>query len=166
MILNSDFYHLRNHSNLYYLFVANFLMETGLRPSELFCISKSHLLLRDGIFNFKQPKTGIYRTITISQSTLNSYRYWHNLRGNFSTNFRNYNQLKTEICNNIVFHYIPPTGHKKLYYFRYLFVLGLIEEGLIPSEISALIGHNDLSTVNSYIKIAKSIFALAQTQGE
>lgn len=138
-------------------FVAQFLFETGIRPSELWLVSKSNLSYIDGTFDYKQPKTQIRRVVKLSAPLLAQARWFRKHYGNFAGVFRTYTNLKNEVmkfCHPLV---MVEDGHKRLYYFRYLYVLRCLKSGMLPEQIARLLGHSDFATVKDYIKRARFI---------
>lgn len=138
-------------------FTIEFLEETGIRPKELWQISKSSLDYLDGKIRYTQPKTEIIREIQLSPEMLNKARRMRKQYGNFAKHYRTYKNLK-----NTIFYYLMSKinvkwGHNKLYIFRYLYVLNLIRKGFTKETISKLLGHNEMSTVRDYIKHAENI---------
>ena len=152
-----DYITYKSNTPEYIKYVSLFLFDTGIRPAELFLISKSNLSYIDGKINYTQPKTNITRRIKLSRNVLRLARYWRKERGNFAKNFRNYKDLKRQLTHFIIFNYPVKDGHKKLYNFRYLYVLEKIKRNIPEVKISELLGHNDRATVADYIKHALNI---------
>ncbi len=146
----------KNTSN-YLVFIAQLLYETGVRPSEIFQMSKSNFSYIDGVFNFTQGKTKTRRSVKISDSLLKEARYYRKSRGNIQKNFKNVQNLRRNITNNIHLLYAYVCGNKKLYYFRYLYVLRLIKEGKTDFEMSQKLAHNDKCSIEFYKKTALNI---------
>ncbi len=138
-------------------FVCDFLEDTGLRPKELWKISKHNLDYISGKIHYEQPKTRIVREIQLSPDMIEKTRIMRRRYGNFAKHFRTYKNLK-----NTIFYYLQSKvkinlGHNKLYIFRYLYVLNLLRKGFSKEKISKLLGHNELSTVRVYIDKANQI---------
>lgn len=150
-------------------FVCEFLVDTGIRPKELWMISKSNLCYIDGKLDYFQPKTQLRRIVYLSPDVLEKARYFRKHFGNFACNFHSYKRLKNEIFTFATPKVNVPNGHNRLYYFRYLFVLNLLEKGTPQEDISKLLGHSDKTTVKDYIShalyIKKSISALGGKNG-
>lgn len=146
----------KNVSN-YLLFIAELLYETGVRPSEIFMMSKSNFSYIDGVFTFTQGKTKTRRTVKISDSLLRDARYYRKIRGNIQKNFRNVQNLRRNITNNIELLFADVCGNKKLYYFRYLYVLRLMKEGKSDFEMSRKLAHTDKCSIEYYKTTALKI---------
>jgi hypothetical protein len=54
-----DYITYKSNTPEYIKYVSLFLFDTGIRPAELFLISKSNLSYIDGKINYTQPKTNI-----------------------------------------------------------------------------------------------------------
>lgn len=146
-------------------FVAEFLFETGIRPKELWLVSKSNLSYIDGVFDYKQPKTQIRRVVKLPAYLLEKARFFRKHYGNFASIFRTYKNLSKSVlrfCHPIV--YIE-NAHNKLYYFRYLYVLKQLKSGILPEQIARNLGHSDFATVKDYIKHARFIEQIAIKKG-
>lgn len=152
-----DFVSYYRNEDPYRIYLHEFLWETGIRPSEIFRISNRHLLYRDGKVIYEQPKTGFIREFKISDMLLKKTRYFHQKRGNFSTNLKNYNFMKRFLCNRVGFLYKHLCPHQKLYYFRYLFVLTQLTLDKSILEISYSLGHQETSSTMLYIETAEKI---------
>lgn len=160
-----DYCHIDTIADPYIIFVAKFLTETGIRPSDLIRISKHKLSYIEGIIKFNQQKTNIPITIRLSGSMLEQSRFWHRRRGNFVTNFRNIKIMRREIMKVIHPLFFIKNGYNSLYYFRYLFVLGMMKNGVPEHTMSRKLGHTDRATVQDYINKANQII-LAKKEKE
>ena len=138
-------------------FIVEFLVDTGMRPSELWLVCKSNLNYIDGVLDYKQPKTQIRRIVKLSADVLRQSRWFRRHMGNFAGVFRSTANLRRSVlqfCHPLV---QVEDGHKKLYYFRYLYVLNCLKAGKLPDQIARLLGHSDFTTVYDYIKKAEFI---------
>lgn len=135
-------------------FTVEFLIETGIRPKELWQISKSNLNYITGDLAYTQPKTKIRRFVKLSPDMLQKARNFRKLYGNFSNVYRNYKNLKRSLMQFVCFSCFVPKGHNCLYYFRYLFVLDKIERNWSEEKIADALGHKDMATVRDYIEHA------------
>ena len=147
------------HSTNHQKFLHQFLLETGIRPSDIFLISGKRTMYLNGIVSYRQKKTGIPRKIKISDDLLLKVRYWRMLKGNFPNQFRNYQQMKNDLMRYCIFRYAYLCPNQKLYYFRYLYVANLLLKKMSLEEISQELGHEEVASTLTYINTAEKLIS-------
>ena len=162
---HEQYFHLRKHRDPYFYFIAWFLFETGIRPNQIFHLPNMHRFYSAGVLEYHQDKTGILRTINVTPGLLSTARFFRRIRGNFATVLRNYVHMKKQVLYCVAMPYRYCCAHKKLYYFRYLFVLYRLQLGYNLERISHDLGHNELSTVSEYVQNAMNIEEMKRKKG-
>jgi len=141
----------------YLIYICEFLLETGIRPSELLRISGRDLNYESGKLCYIQKKNMKSRELVLSPVLLSKARYFRKFTGNFIKNLNNMKYFR-----KIIFEFITPKftlfyHHNRLYYFRYCYTLQKLELGYSKEEISNMLGHSDRASVNFYLNAAEQI---------
>jgi len=153
------------HSTNHQKYIHQFLLETGVRPSDIFLISGKRTMYLNGIVSYRQKKTGIPRKVKISDDLLVKVRYWRSQKGNFPNQFRNYQQMKNDLMRYCIFRYAYLCPNQKLYYFRYLYVANLILKEMSVEDISQELGHEEVASTLTYINTANKLLKKISQKG-